>query len=101
MLMVLPLLPANLIADGFAVIRARATHGVALMDDLLAYVDQQWLTRVGAVILSVHGRVRRTNNAAEAFNRQLNVRLGDHPGFWDFMGNLNRLFVNFHFSKNI
>ncbi|XP_057329322.1 uncharacterized protein LOC130670128 [Microplitis mediator] len=74
---VLPLVPANLFRQGFEEIRRQANlarEDFPRVNFFISYLETFWLPLADRV--STRHSVIRTNNVAEAFNRQLIPRLG-------------------------
>ncbi|XP_044587842.1 uncharacterized protein LOC123267333 [Cotesia glomerata] len=74
---VLPLVPAHLFQEAFQIIRAEAPlieRNYPRIMFFIAYIETYWLPQAARV--STRNSVIRTNNVAEAFNRQLVTRLG-------------------------
>ncbi|KAF4517871.1 hypothetical protein B566_EDAN001825, partial [Ephemera danica] len=90
MAMALPLLPSNHIAAGFQNIRDfAAQHNLGnVLGPWLNYVQNQWLTNVGADVISVHNKRDRTTNCVESFHNKLRLwfRNVAHPNIWFFTG---------------
>jgi hypothetical protein len=90
MLMALPLLPSALMQEGLQVTIAKATTlGVNSPEfqQLCERIQNHWFTVVGAEILSVHGKITRTNNGLESTFRVLNSAFPHaHPTVWVLLG---------------
>eukprot|EP00102_Acyrthosiphon_pisum_P020492 XP_016657702.1 PREDICTED: uncharacterized protein LOC107882975 [Acyrthosiphon pisum] len=52
---------------------------------LFGYIQNFWLTEIGAVNISVLGSEIRTNNYVESFHATLLTQIGKHPNIWDFL----------------
>ena len=75
---VLPLLPFGMIYPAFRKLRARALDLHVGFPKFIAYVESQWLQRIGLECLSVHGLSERTNNDVESNNSKFLRRTGPH-----------------------
>eukprot|EP00102_Acyrthosiphon_pisum_P019464 XP_016656674.1 PREDICTED: uncharacterized protein LOC107882598 [Acyrthosiphon pisum] len=51
---------------------------------LNGYIQEFWLTQIGAASISVYGSDIRTNNYLESFHAMLLNQMGKHPNIWDF-----------------
>ncbi|KAF4520857.1 hypothetical protein B566_EDAN007038, partial [Ephemera danica] len=95
MAMALPLLPSNQIAAGFQNVRNFALqHNLAnAMGPWLDYVQTQWLTNVGADVISVHMQRHRTTNCVESFHNRLRLWFNNiaHPNIWFFTDKLRQV----------
>ena len=93
----LPLLPVSDIEPGFGDLKTLDIDDAAskqLMQQLLRYVDRQWLKKasIGPTRLSVRDNTSRTNNAMESFHAALRQRVKvAHPNLYTFLGHLQRM----------
>ncbi|XP_022160415.1 uncharacterized protein LOC111026611 [Myzus persicae] len=55
---------------------------------LNGYIQEFWLTQIGADSISVYGSDIRTNNYLESFHAMLLNQMGKHPNIWDFLQKL-------------
>jgi hypothetical protein len=98
MLMALPLLPADQMEEGLQITRAKAVTlnvNTPEFEQLCERIANHWFSAVGVEILSVHGRVTRTNNGLESTFRALNAAFPNaHPNVWNLLGKLY-MFPNF------
>ncbi|XP_008188820.1 uncharacterized protein LOC103311064 [Acyrthosiphon pisum] len=92
MLMVLPLLPARRIEEGFIEIKQYAViHGVNLRR-LFNYYERFWLRKIGPQLISVYKKKFRTNNNIESFHNKLRQTFQtSHPNIWAFLSNICKL----------
>eukprot|EP00102_Acyrthosiphon_pisum_P023026 XP_016660236.1 PREDICTED: uncharacterized protein LOC107883855 [Acyrthosiphon pisum] len=99
MLMALPLLPTNCIAEGFETVRAYYIENVqSLISNnndynftlLFEYYRSTWLAGINADILSVSDTVWRTNNVLEVSHRHLQMHMQNrhNPEPWVFLKGL-------------
>lgn len=92
--MSLPLLPSEAITqvfNQFLLVENFRTPGmsaeeVAMMVRAHAYMESQWIRQAEAI--SVHDSVRRTNNCMESLHAKMLSKMGYHPSFWSFIGEL-------------
>ncbi|XP_008184273.1 uncharacterized protein LOC103309763 [Acyrthosiphon pisum] len=92
MLMVLPLLPARRIEEGFIEIKQYAViHGVNLRR-LFNYYERFWLRKIGPQLISVYKKKIGTNNNIESFHNKLRQTFQtSHPNIWAFLSNICKL----------
>lgn len=84
--MALPLLPAEDIRRAYDWLIQNATPKQRnFFQDLLTYINQQWLSK-GTEYFCVFGHKQRTNNPLEAHHHSLRLRMGSHPQMWQFNG---------------
>ncbi|KAL4085293.1 hypothetical protein QTP88_027152 [Uroleucon formosanum] len=99
MLMALPLLPTNCIAEGFETVRAYYIENVqSLISNnnhynftlLFEYYRSTWLAGINADILSVSDTVWRINNALEVSHQHLQMHMQNrhNPESWVFLKGL-------------
>ncbi|KAE9521296.1 hypothetical protein AGLY_018315 [Aphis glycines] len=98
LLMALPLLPQNLIMEGFECIKNVCLENVQLslgekrgqFNALFDYYWSTWLQGVNADTLSVNDTVWRTNNVLEVSHQHLRMHMGNknHPEPWIFLKGL-------------
>ncbi|XP_022160602.1 uncharacterized protein LOC111026774 [Myzus persicae] len=99
MLMALPLLPTNSIAEGFETVRAYNIENVqSLISNnndynftlLFEYYRSTWLAGINADILSVSDTVWRTNNVMEVSHQHLQMHMQNrhNPEPWVFLKGL-------------
>ncbi len=97
LIMGLCLLPADRIVPTFDRLKAQRIQGLGpeewkLKRQFLRYFQRTWLTRSSPEIISVFGMREKTNNAIEAFNRNVKARFRvPHPPLFPFIVALNRL----------
>lgn len=85
--MSLAFLPEGRMEEGVREMEAEAAESEdERVIEFAAYVRTQWLERVGASVVSVHGQSRRTNNGVESFHRGLSRRFQPHPNLLHFLG---------------
>ncbi|XP_008183967.1 uncharacterized protein LOC103309677 [Acyrthosiphon pisum] len=100
-LLVLPLLPAQKIVQGFRIIKRLARRYLIEMNTLFDYYERFWIHRVGVEIISVYGQARRTNNHIESFHNKLRYSFGvAHPNIWVFLNKLCDLIKNYNIVIN-
>ena len=92
MVMALPLLPpegAFGIMAGLEAIRSEAEQQdvLPLVEELLRYVSDHWIRRIGVHRMSVYSQPIRTNNHSEGLNRGFNEYVGRRRRPVDFIGN--------------
>lgn len=81
--------PAERMADAYGfVLRFVRQRGLYdALYPLLQYVHSEWLVRVGAARLSVHGQFHTTDNGPESLHRMLNEQAPRaHPNLWELIG---------------
>ncbi|RZF34654.1 hypothetical protein LSTR_LSTR012736 [Laodelphax striatellus] len=96
MCMCLPLLPAVQIEAGLVEIQNHTSlQEVAereKLDMIFAYINDQWIGKVGAAHLSVFNAPRRTNNVGDSFNIKLRKSIVlNRPNAWMFVDRLQKI----------
>ncbi|XP_029347967.1 uncharacterized protein LOC107883689 [Acyrthosiphon pisum] len=96
--MALPLLPQNMIMEGFESVKHVYHENVQLslgdhreqFNALFNYYRSTWLQGVNADMLSVSDTVWRTNNVLEVSHQHLQMHMGNrhHPELWIFLKGL-------------
>ncbi|KAF0762469.1 MULE domain-containing protein [Aphis craccivora] len=85
-LMVLPLLLARRIEEGFIDIKQYAIIHHVNLRRLFNYYERFWLRKIGAPLLSVYKKKFRTNNNVESFHNKLRQTFQtSHPNIWAFL----------------
>ncbi|XP_046663077.1 uncharacterized protein LOC124355970 [Homalodisca vitripennis] len=90
----LPLLPANMIEEGYDHVVNFAQQAGVLQNLVvfLNYVHRVWITGVGVESFSVYKQRRRTNNDMESYHRKLRDTMNTaHPNVWVFTDGLRAL----------
>lgn len=87
----LPLLPENLIMQGFRVIMQHARDEgnfiFRIVQPFLRYIWRNWVSRPWRrTRMSVFGSYQRTNNVCESHNRTLREAVGTHQNLYSFIG---------------
>eukprot|EP00102_Acyrthosiphon_pisum_P016294 XP_008187200.1 PREDICTED: uncharacterized protein LOC100569497 isoform X3 [Acyrthosiphon pisum] len=101
MMMVLALLPANEIEDGFQDIKDYALVNDVNMARFFTYFSSFWLVQIGPQVFSVYGKPRRTNNNIESFHNKLKDKFQvSHPNLWTVLGHLQNLSQSQHVVIN-
>ncbi|XP_050065079.1 uncharacterized protein LOC126554005 [Aphis gossypii] len=101
MIMVIPLLPAQRIEEGFIEAKRYASMHNVNMLRLFNYYERYWLQNVGVEVLSVYKKKFRTNNNVESFHNKLRQMFQtSHPNIWVFLGNICKLIENYSIKLN-
>ena len=92
-----PLLPANKIGEAFDILLNKEFDGVDT-DRFKRYVRRAWYNGIDFEQLSVYRMKDRTNNAAEAFNRQFNKFANNsrRPNFFHFLRRVSQVLHTSH-----
>lgn len=102
----LPLLPEDLIIDGFFVIlrhsRNEGNYIHRLVKPYLTYVWRHWVSRPWRRRrMTVYGSRQRTNNACESQNKTLREEAGTHSNVYMFIGKLFKVRSDIVENNNI
>ena len=93
-LMAIPLLPPTKITEAFNCLLEYDFQDIDT-SPFKRYIRRQWRDGIPAAELSVYRLNDRTNNSAEAFNRQFN-KGGNQSNFYDFLRRVSRTFTKYH-----
>ncbi|KAL5237776.1 hypothetical protein ACI65C_005186 [Semiaphis heraclei] len=99
MIMALPLIPGNVLNEGFTSIQiyyrenikpSLSAESQEKFENFFQYYKMTWLTGVFTNMLSVSGTVWRTNNVLEVSHQHLKMHIGSHhqPEPWVFLNAL-------------
>lgn len=84
--LMLPLLPASKLLDGFRMLKDEVmTLGCEMFEVFVHYFELQWIDKEGPAAISVHDAPNRTNNHVESHNSQLRESIRAAGNFYNFV----------------
>ncbi|XP_066596444.1 uncharacterized protein [Prorops nasuta] len=94
----LPLLPSSYIKTGFEIIKNNINASNDLKEivqfiKLIRYIEDFWMKKVDANVLSVFQCERRTNNNQERYHKSLNEMMRHRPTLYKFILKLKDLII--------
>uniref|UniRef100_A0ABD2W7J4 Uncharacterized protein n=1 Tax=Trichogramma kaykai TaxID=54128 RepID=A0ABD2W7J4_9HYME len=101
-LLVLPLLPADKIPEGFQIIKEVIANEFADNPKFLKrwtkfidnYFTKEWMNKIKPETFSVYNSVDRTNNCLESYHRSLNQKLKSNPSVYTFLYHIIKIKEN-------